>query len=156
MQKLSINWKFHHFNELNLNQLYDLLAERQRIFIVEQNCPFLDADGLDKQCWHLLGYRETDDESELIAYSRIVPAGVAFDVPAIGRIITAHSARGIGAGKALMNESIRVLEKLWGRVPIMLGAQRYLIRFYGAFGFEVVGEPYDEDGIPHVHMLRPI
>ncbi|KAA3659206.1 MAG: GNAT family N-acetyltransferase [Calditrichaeota bacterium] len=154
MGELNVIWHFCHFNQLTLKQLYDVLAERQRVFIVEQNCPFLDADGLDEHCWHLLGYRKSKEKQRLIAYSRIVPAGLAFKEAAIGRIITSHEVRGMGAGKALMVESIRLLEKMWGNVPIKLGAQRYLIDFYSNFGFQVIGEPYDEDGIPHVYMLR--
>ncbi len=154
MQNLTINWIFRYFNELGLQQLYDLLAERQRVFIVEQSCPFQDADRVDLECWHLLGYMNFSDKPELAVYSRLVPAGVTFAQASIGRIITSEKARGTGAGLALVHESIRRLEGLWGKVPIKIGAQRYLIKFYGKFGFEVVGEPYIEDGIPHVHMLR--
>ncbi|KAA3618944.1 MAG: GNAT family N-acetyltransferase [Calditrichaeota bacterium] len=154
MQDLKINWYFHHFSELTLGQLYDLLAERQRVFIIEQTCLFPDIDGLDQKSWHLLGYSKLEDGSQLVAYSRILPAGLSFAEASIGRIITSKRARGTGAGIELMEESIRHLEKMWGKVPIKIGAQEYLIKFYRKFGFEIVDEPYVEDGIPHVHMLR--
>lgn len=154
MSDLKIDWIFRHFEELELVQLYDLLAERQTVFIVEQECPFQDADRVDLQCWHLLGYLDISGENRLAAYSRIVPAGLTFQEHSIGRIITSEIARGTGAGIALMTESIRRLQEMWGNVPIKIGAQRYLINFYQKFGFEVVDELYLEDGIPHVHMLR--
>ena len=154
MTENHITWNFKHFDQLNLHELYDILMERQRVFIVEQDCPFLDADGVDKESWHLMGYEQKHGKSILSAYSRIVPAGVTFAEASIGRVITSEQARGTGAGIALMWESIRVLEKMWGKVPIKIGAQQYLIEFYSKFGFKVVSEPYDEDGIMHVHMLR--
>lgn len=140
------------FKALNLVQLYRVLALRQEVFIVEQTCYYQDADGKDLDAWHLLG---TDSAGDLVAYARILPQGVAYpDYPAIGRIITSAKVRGSGTGRALVAEAIACCERLCGPGPIKIGAQSYLERFYRGFGFEVVGAPYLEDGIPHLHMIR--
>jgi len=140
------------FDALQLTQLYQALSLRQEVFVVEQTCYYLDADGKDLSARHLLG---TNAAGELVAYARILPKGIAYpDYPAIGRVITSAKVRGTGAGRALMTEAIACCERWCGAGPIKIGAQSYLEHFYRSFGFEVVGEPYLEDGIPHVHMIR--
>ncbi len=142
-----------HFQALSLQQLYSILALRQEVFVVEQNCPYQDADGKDLHCWHLLGCLP---DGQLAAYARLLPLGLAYDdYPAIGRIITAQSVRGTGAGRILVAEAIRHCQILWGNTPLKIGAQAHLERFYQAFGFVSTGELYLEDGIPHVRMIRP-
>jgi ElaA protein len=123
---------------------------REAVFVVEQDCAFLDADGSDPDCWHLVGRKGR----EMAAYCRIVPPGLKFAEPSIGRVLTTKAGRGTGAGKALMAEAIRRCEALFPGHAIRIGAQQYLEKFYGGFGFATVSEPYDEDGIPHVIMLR--
>ncbi len=140
------------FEALSLRQLYAALALRQEVFVVEQTCYYQDADGKDFDAWHLLG---ANTAGELVAYARILPKGVAYaEYPAIGRIITSAKVRGTGAGRALVARAIAECESLFGTGPIKIGAQSYLEHFYRGFGFEVVGEPYLEDGIPHLHMIR--
>ncbi len=140
------------FERLSPNELYDLLRLRQEVFVVEQHCAYLDADGKDLQAWHLMGY---DEAGHLAAYARLLPAGVSYaDYPAIGRIVTSARWRGKGAGRRLMREAIAWMERLFGRQPIKISAQTYLIAFYRSFGFEPVGLPYLEDGIPHTAMIR--
>lgn len=146
-----IHWHLLAYPELSLDDLYDLLELRQRVFIAEQNCPYIDADGLDPSCWHLLG---RDEHARLDAYSRILPPGAKYTEPSIGRVVTHPRVRGMGLGKQLMREAIRQTANLFPGEPIRIGAQMYLVRFYSEFGFEPVGEPYDEDGIPHVEMAR--
>ena len=142
-----------HFSKLNTRQLYALLALRQEVFIVEQTCYYQDADGKDLDAWHLMG---TDEAGNLAAYARILPKGLAYEeYPAIGRIITSAKVRRTGAGRALVARAIEECERLCGPGPIKIGAQSYLEQFYHSFGFEVVGAPYLEDGIPHLHMIRP-
>lgn len=142
-----------HFEALSLQQLYAIMALRQEVFVVEQNCPYLDADGKDLHCWHLLGRLP---DGRLAAYARLLPLGLAYDdYPAIGRIITAQSVRGTGAGRILVAEAIRQCQMLWGNTPLKIGAQAHLERFYQDFGFVKTGEPYLEDGIPHIYMIRP-
>ncbi|RFZ90743.1 GNAT family N-acetyltransferase [Mucilaginibacter conchicola] len=138
------------FNELTTTELYALLRLRAEVFVVEQNCVYLDLDGKDQQSYHLLYY--ADDE--LAAYTRLVPAGVSFDEISIGRVITSPRHRGIGLGKQLIDASIEGCYKKFGRQPIRIGAQLYLLKFYQSFGFVEQSEVYDEDGIPHIEMVK--
>jgi ElaA protein len=141
------------FSALSLEALYDLLALRQEVFIVEQNCPYLDADGKDQPAWHLLG---RDALGRLAAYARILPPGVSYpQYPAIGRIVTAPFARRTGQGKALMDAAIDQTCQLFGPCAIKISAQTYLLNFYESFGFQSTGEEYLEDDIPHTAMIRP-
>ncbi len=147
-----ITWTCQPFAELTLLELYAALRLRSEIFVVEQNCPYLDLDGLDEAAYHLLGRTET---GELAAYTRLLPQGVSYpDYASIGRVVVAQSQRRGGLGQELMRESIRHCERLFGPGPIKIGAQQYLERFYQGFGFAQCGEGYDEDGIPHIPMLR--
>lgn len=143
-------WHCAHFDELSVTDLYDVLRARSAVFVVEQACPFQDCDNLDRFSHHLWTRRG----GEIAAYLRIVPPGVLYVEPSLGRVITAASARGTGLGRALMQEGIRRAEALYGAQPIRISAQRYLLRFYGELGFEPTGSEYDEDGIPHSEMLR--
>jgi ElaA protein len=128
------------------------MALRQEVFIVEQNCPYLDADGKDFKSWHLMGY---DDDGKLVAYARLLPKGVAYENHAsIGRVITSESVRRTGAGKALMKAALNEIEQLFPGENLKIGAQTYLRSFYENFGFVVSGEEYLEDGIPHFPMVR--
>lgn len=140
-------WRDCAFGELSVDQLYKIVALRERVFVVEQACVYLDADGYDPASRHLW----TEHEGEIHAYLRIVPAGAKFAELSLGRIITAPEARGTGLGKALVRRGVRAA----GGVPIRIAAQAHLERFYGGFGFVRASDLYDEDGIPHVEMLRP-
>jgi ElaA protein len=140
------------FTELTIDEWHDIAALRQIVFVVEQNCAYLDIDGKDKIAWHLMGY----ENNELAAYTRLLPKGVAYEqFTSIGRVVTHPNHRRKGSGIALMETSIAQVEQLFGKGAIKIGAQQYLTTFYQKFGFEVVGEMYLEDNIPHVPMLRP-
>ncbi len=147
---MQIQWQLKHFNELTLAQLYAALQLRIEVFIVEQNCPFQDADDRDQASYHLLGY----NNKKLIAYTRLVPPGIAYTEASIGRVVTSPSVRGSGAGKELMRESISKTVSLFGNGPIKIGAQLYLKNFYENFDFVQVSDVYLEDGIPHIYMLK--
>ena len=178
-----VQWRCLPFAALSADTLYRLLRLRSEVFVVEQACVFLDMDGLDPQCLHVLGEvvaptlpaargslppqgarfalgrpgGETVDAAvtvHLHASTRLVPPGVAFAEASIGRVVTAPAARGGGIGHALMNESVRLLEKLWGPQPIRIGAQAHLESFYNRHGFVSDDKPYIEDGIPHLEMIR--
>jgi ElaA protein len=146
-----LRWSWHDWDGLSRDALYDVLALRCRVFILEQG-PYQDPDGLDPRSWHLLG---RDTAGGLQAYLRVVGAGAKYAEPAIGRVIIAPEIRGRGFGRALMSEGLRSIALTLGEVPLRISAQAHLQRFYGDFGFAPVGQAYLEDGIPHVEMLRP-
>ncbi|AFK04826.1 GCN5-related N-acetyltransferase [Emticicia oligotrophica DSM 17448] len=142
------------FYELSLDELYEIMVLRQEIFIVEQNCPFVDADGKDQLAWHLM---IRDENNKLAAYTRLFDKNVYYEgYTSIGRVVTSAHARGSGIGKFLMKNSIEKTIELFGNEAIKIGAQSYLIKFYQSLGFELTGNDYIEDGIPHTYMIRPV
>jgi ElaA protein len=145
----SLEWQCKHFTELTANELYDIMQARGAVFVVEQNCVYLDADGVDTQCYHLCGY----SGKELAAYSRLIGPGIVYPQSSIGRVLTTKDHRKRGAGKELMTTSISWCRKLFGELPVKIGAQLYLEKFYGEFGFVKTSEVYLEDGIEHIHMV---
>ena len=148
---MQINWDFKPFSKLSTDELYSMMVLRQKVFIVEQDCPYMDADGKDLKSHHLLGY---DVDGDLVAHLRLVAPGVSYKEMSFGRIVTSDKVRGKGVGKLLMEEGIRQSELLYGKVANRISAQSYLISFYKYFGFKTVGEEYLEDDIPHTEMLR--
>lgn len=145
----TINWICKPFYELNPTELYAILQLRNEVFVVEQNCVFQDADNKDQQSFHLAGYVNDD----VAAYARLVPSGVAYNEPSIGRVVTSPAYRRIAAGKQLMQKAIAECYQLFGKQTIKIGAQLYLKKFYESFGFRQMGEEYDEDGIIHIYMI---
>ena len=139
------------FNELTTLQMYEMLRLRSEVFVVEQNCVFLDMDNKDQECYHLLLYKD----GVLEACARLVPPGVSYPQMSIGRIVTSPATRGTGLGKTLVATAIAECYRLFGEGPIQIGAQLYAKGFYEAFGFVQTGEVYDEDGIDHIHMIKP-
>ncbi|MEL1253519.1 GNAT family N-acetyltransferase [Flavobacterium sp. DGU38] len=139
------------FDELTNHELYDMLRLRSDVFVVEQNCPYLDLDNKDQKSFHLLYYVD----SELAGVTRLLPAGLSYNEISIGRVVIARSHRGLGLGRKLMEVSIEACEEKFGKVSIRISAQYHLSKFYQSLGFTEQGEVYDEDGIPHIGMLRP-
>lgn len=151
----SLRWRALAFDALSVPELYRVLQLRAEVFVVEQNCVFQDMDGLDQQAVHLMGELPgKDGVTRLLAYTRLLPAGVAFAEASIGRVVTSPAARGSGLGNTLMCESIETLQRLWGSQAIRIGAQAHLQTFYRQCGFEPQGDLYMEDGIEHIEMLR--
>ena len=155
MSTLSFRWARLH--ELTALEWHAVLAAREAVFIVEQNCPYQDADALDAHSWHLIG----TCDGQLAAYLRVVDpgyksvhAGVFYAEPSIGRVLTTSSFRGKSFGQQLMREGIDGCSRLFPSQGIRISAQSYLLSFYRALGFVEVGDEYDEDGIPHFEMLR--
>ena len=139
------------FEQLSTVELYDLLRLRQAVFVVEQTCPYLDADGKDLVSHHVMG---RDTSGKLIAYARIVPVGVSYEAYAsIGRVISDQSYRGKGLGTALMEYTLSETRKFHHGKDIKISAQSHLVGFYGKLGFEAVGVIYQEDDIPHQAMI---
>jgi ElaA protein len=148
------HWRFAPFEKLTPRDVHDLLQARADVFVVEQDCVFPDVDGRDPDCWHLIGRASAAPDAPVLAYCRLVPPGVKYAEPSIGRVLTTAAARGKGQGRELVAEAISRLEALWPGQAIRIGAQLYLERFYASFGFERVSDPYDEDGIQHIDMVR--
>lgn len=144
---MELRWHERTFTELTTAQLYAIVQLRESVFVVEQNCVYQDADGLDPVSRHLWAERD----GAIAAYLRIVPAGVKFPEVSIGRVITAPAARGSGLGRELMKRGIAAC----GGAAIHIGAQAHLEKFYGELGFQRASDVYDEDGIPHIEMIRP-
>ncbi|MCP4437889.1 MAG: GNAT family N-acetyltransferase [Aureispira sp.] len=146
-----IEWQLKHFDELNPKEVYELGALRQEVFVVEQDCPYLDFDRLDYECWHLLGW---DENQDLVAYVRIVPQGLTYpNEVSIGRVLTSQKVRGQKLGRVLMKKSIEACQELFGKTNIRISAQTYLLDFYNSLQFVSTGKEYLEDGIPHTEML---
>ena len=147
-----MQWHWFRFEQLGVDNLYDALALRCRVFILEQGA-YQDPDGLDRHAWHLLG---RDAGGDLQAYLRVVDPGVKYAEPAIGRVIAAPESRGTGLGRRLMQQGIQRCEVAWPGRGIRISAQAHLQRFYSSLGFMAVGEPYLEDDIPHLEMVKAI
>jgi ElaA protein len=147
---MSLSWRWQRFENLGVDGVYDMLALRARVFILEQG-PYLDPDGADRQAWHLLG---RDDAGVLLAYLRVLDPGVKFSEPSIGRVVVDARLRGQGLGHELVREGTARCTALWPQQAIRISAQAHLQRFYGHHGFETVSDEYLDDGIPHVDMRR--
>jgi ElaA protein len=149
---MEINWACKPFLELTTTEIYEILALRSEVFVVEQNCVFHDMDGKkDFESFHLFG--KTID-NQIVAYTRILPANLAFKYASIGRVVNSPKLRGKGIGKILMEKSIESLYQIYGKVPIEIGAQYYLKSFYESFGFVISSEIYLEDDIEHIEMIK--
>jgi ElaA protein len=144
-----MQWQCLSFEQLGPQSLYELLALRSAVFVVEQQCLFQDLDGLDAQALHLLG---RDDSRQLGAYARLLPPGLKQAEALIGRVVTSAAHRGAGQGRALMREAVAEAHRRWPGQRLGLHAQAHLEGFYASFGFRPVGQPYVEDGIPHIEM----
>ena len=147
-----LTWNWTRFAGLSGDDVYDMLALRSTIFVVEQDCVYLDADGLDRQSWHLLG---RGDAGALLAYARVCDPGVKYASPSVGRVVVNPSERGKGLGHVLVVEALRRCDDAYPGQPNRIGAQAHLQGFYGRHGYVPVGETYLEDGIVHIDMERP-
>ena len=149
-----IAWQWVRFSELRPEELYAVVRLREAVFVVEQECAYLDADGRDPEAWHLLGWLGTGNDKRLVAYARLFEPGVRYAEPSIGRIVSAPEVRGAGFGRALVAEGLRRMKALAPGRTIRIAAQIRLEKFYQDYGFSRASEPYEEDGIIHVDMLR--
>ena len=147
-----IAWTWGRFEALSGDDVYDLLALRSEIFVVEQRCVFLDADGSDRASWHLLGRSFDAAGRPLVAYLRCLDPHVKYAEPSIGRVVVAAQARHLGLGRALMLEGIVRSHAAWPGHDILINAQLRLEAFYRSLAFVTEGMPYVEDDIDHVAM----
>ena len=146
----ALTWTWQRFPALGVDNLYDLLALRCRVFILEQG-PYQDPDGLDRQSWHLLG---RDAAGEARACLRIVDPGLKYAEPSMGRVVLDKALRGTGLADALVAEGLARADAAWPGRGNRISAQAHLQRFYGRHGYVTIGEPYTEDTIPHIQMWR--
>ncbi len=149
-REAGVTWTIRAWSELDCEALYAILAARSAVFVVEQDCPYQDLDGLDRHGIHLLA---TASDGSALAYARLLPAGLRFKEPSIGRVLTTDLARGQGLGRRLMQRCLDEARQRYPGQSIRISAQQYLERFYQNLGFVTVSEPYDEDGIAHIEML---
>lgn len=145
-----IDWRWYAFDELGVDQLYAIVAAREAVFVVEQDCAYQELDGLDPAATHLVGWAET----QVAAYLRILAPGVRFSEPSMGRILTTAPFRATGIGRQLVQLGLDHVDEQFKGASVRISAQAHLQKFYGSFGFATVSQPYLEDGIPHVEMLR--
>ena len=148
--EVGVEERFGPWESLSRDELYEILALRQEVFVVEQRCFYRDADGRDPDAWHLTWRLE----GKLVAYLRAF-APDARGEARIGRVLTAMAVRGQGHGRPLMRAGLAAVERAFGAGPVRLEAQSHLAAYYGSLGFVLAGEPYVEDGIPHISMRKP-
>jgi ElaA protein len=148
-----LRWRWCRFDELGVHELQNIYTARQQVFVLEQECAYLDADGVDEHSFHLAAW--SPRQREPMAYARAVAPGVKYTEPSIGRVITTTAARGAGLGRELVRRAVEHSCATWPGQGIRISAQSRLERFYAGFGFARIGEDYLEDNIPHVEMLLP-
>jgi ElaA protein len=162
---MTFSWQWVHYSELNVNDLHELLAIRQAVFVVEQESIYLDADRFDKHAYHLI-VRDASSSSisansaennktilPIVAYARLIPPNVKTQEVILGRILVAKDYRGAGLGKELVKRCLDKCTSLFSLNNIRLSAQIHLVDFYATLGFEVIGNCYDDGGIEHIDML---
>ncbi|RXJ89013.1 GNAT family N-acetyltransferase [Arcobacter sp. CECT 8983] len=147
---MKLDFKWSRLESLTALELFNIIKARESVFVVEQQCPYQETDDMDLYSWHLT----VSLHGELAAYVRVVDPGIKYKQPSIGRVMTLEKFRNLKIGRPLMNEAIRFTEEQFPEMGIKIGAQVYLQKFYESLGFKVVDEPYDEDGIPHVDMIK--
>jgi ElaA protein len=153
-----LDWRWKPFQALSATEVYDMLAARSAVFVVEQNCVYGDVDGLDLDAWHLFAYGEGEQCPVLAGYLRVLLPGHPDESETdirIGRVLTTAGFRGLKLGNAMLERALEHIVKQWPQQPVRLHAQAHLQKFYGAFGFDAISEVHDEDGIAHVWMGRP-
>lgn len=152
-----MEWYCKPFDALTASELYAILSARSEVFVVEQRCVYLDPDGKDTQAHHLFALDDgAEGRPQVAAYLRLLPPGASYEEASIGRVLTGTAYRGQGLGQELLNRGLVHANGFWPKAALRIGAQAYLQKLYESAGFAAVGEPYDEDGIPHIEMVRNV
>ena len=149
--KDTINWQWHHFDDLTTEQAHDMFALRQEVFILEQDCIYQDIDGKDKEAYHLLGWQDKKLVATLRVFESYQPY---FNNASLGRVCTHQSVRRYGLGKELVQRAIIFIQENFPNKAVQIGAQHYLKKFYDDLGFRQISDIYDEDGIDHILMIK--
>ncbi|AVM24491.1 GNAT family N-acetyltransferase [Bacillus pumilus] len=144
-----VNWTCETFEQLTKEDLYLILMERVNVFVVEQTCPYPEIDHRDQEALHLMA----KENGTIVAYCRIFQSGIMYDEASIGRVLVTQAGRKKGYGKQLLSKALEKLSEL-GETSVKIQAQAYLKSFYESFGFKAVSACYDEDGIPHLDMVK--
>lgn len=147
---MHLDWQIKYYSDLTINEFHDIVALRLEAFVVEQNCAYLDLDGKDKKCYHVIC---RDGKGDIVATARILPPGLAYKESAIGRVVINEDLRGKGVGNELMQKALDFSQLEFGASPVKISAQKHLENYYGKHDFKSTGNEYLEDGIPHVEML---
>ncbi len=152
---MHLEWTIKHYPDLTTNEFHDIIELRLRVFVVEQNCSYLDLDGKDKKAYHLIC---RDGFGKVMATARILPQNTVYeDAAAIGRVVIDPEIRGRGMGHELMDRCVRFASAEFGGIPIRISAQKHLEKYYNKHEFTTTGNEYLEDDIPHVEMLfKPV
>jgi ElaA protein len=145
-----VSWQWCELTDFTTLQWYAIAAARSAVFVVEQNSIYQDLDGWDARATHLIGW----DDGEVAAYLRCFAPGVKWPEASLGRILTTQPYRGSGIGRELVARGLARIDEAFPSSPVRIGAQSRLEKFYNSFGFVVASDPYIEDGIPHIEMLR--
>ena len=148
---VSVNWSCLRLSEMTVQRVHEILKTRQEVFVLEQRCLYPDIDDIDISCFHMMGY---NSNQTLVAYCRLIEPGIVFNELAIGRVLITKQYRGMGLARRLMFEAHKYCETVIGSKEIRLNAQLYLQKFYEDIGYECVSNPYDDDGVMHIEMLR--
>ncbi len=152
MKEEDIQYSLKTFESLTPLELYQILQLRSRVFVVEQNCVYLDADDKDQKSVHLM---IRNQNGLLMAYARLLPEGLSYEgFASIGRVVSHPEYRRFGWGRKIMNYALQECERLYPGIPIKISAQSYLLTFYESMGFQAIGAEYLEDDIPHTAMVR--
>ena len=138
------------FEQLSLEELYFILQLRSEVFVVEQDCVYQDIDAKDQYALHIIGKKDT----KIIAYTRVFKGGDYFKEASIGRVVVSLKDRHLNYGQQIMEASILAIKNNYDTSEIKISAQKYLENFYNNLGFKTIGDPYLEDGIPHIAMLK--
>lgn len=144
-----INITIKKMSELSSTDMYKILKKREEVFIVEQNCPYPDCDGKDFDSYHMI----CDIDGEIVAYLRILPKGLSYSEVSLGRVLVDKSHRGHGYGLQMVKSAVEFIENILCENEIRISAQLYLVNFYSSLGFSRVGDPYEEDWLPHTEMF---
>ncbi|MBU3134229.1 GNAT family N-acetyltransferase [Clostridium gasigenes] len=144
-----MNWNIKKFNQFKVEEIYKILALRNKVFIVEQECAYLDCDDKDLKSYHLF----SEENGDVVAYLRILEKGVSYDEISIGRVAVKKDYRGKGISREMMLKAIEFIENNLKEETIKIQAQVYLLNFYSSLGFKEVSEEYLEDNIPHIDMI---
>lgn len=150
MNNPNIIWHSKTFEELSKKELYQILQVRNKVFVLEQRCCYLDLDDSDQKALHLWA----TINGKIVAYARLFDKGIIYPEASIGRVLTLLEFRKKGLGKILMNYAFQVMVERFGACTIRIFAQDYLLDFYKSLGFQETDIKVKEDGIPHTEMIK--